>query len=217
MNHLNKKILLFLVLMVMPYLKGFDFPITDKTNVAIFYGDITRSNVEAIVNAANEQLLGGGGVCGAIFAAADRAQLQVECDKYPICPGTNTVRCPTGQARITSSCALAKRGIQYIIHTVGPDCRKIFDKQEQDELLTKTYESALALADQHGITSIAFPFISSSIYAFPKERAARIALETINKYILEHKNMTCLKQVNIVLFIKDDYNLFIKKSFVLKN
>ncbi len=194
------------------FVSGNNVQLTDKTTITICRGDITKAPVEAIVNAANQQLLAGGGVCGAIFAAAGKAQLQTECDKHPIYAGTDAVRCPTGEAKITSGCALTTRGIRYIIHAAGPDCRLIKDEKEQDELLRSTYESILALADHHGITSIALPFISSAIYAFPKERAAHIALETIMEYTMEytfeHKNDTHLKQINFVLFSPDDYELF---------
>lgn len=190
------------------FVSGKNVQLTDKTNLTICRGDITQAPVEAIVNAANQQLLAGGGVCGAIFAAADKAQLQAECDKHPIYAGTDAIRCPTGEAKITSGCALSKRGIRYILHAAGPDCRLIKDEKEQDNLLRSTYENTLTLADQQGITSIAFPFISSAIYAFPKERAARIALETIMEYTFEHKNNTHLRQINFVIFSPDDYELF---------
>ncbi|MCL5874977.1 MAG: macro domain-containing protein [Candidatus Dependentiae bacterium] len=216
-----KKLLIILSLIIFStnasiFVSGKTAQITDKTTITLCSGNITQAQVDAIVNAANESLLAGGGVCGAIFAAAGKAQLQAECDAYPILCGTNMVRCSTGQAKITSSCRLLNKGIKYIIHAVGPDCRTITDEKEQDALLRSTYENALALADHHGITSIAFPFISSAIYAFPKERAARIALETVMQYTLEHKNSTHLKQINFVLFSPDDYELFDETIIIFK-
>lgn len=178
------------------------FKITDKTELIIEQGDITRCAVKSIVNAANPQLLGGAGVCGAIFKAAGWDSLQQQCDQYP---ETNGIRCPVGQARITESCNLKTRGIDYIIHAVGPDCRIIHDEQEQNILLKNTYNNSLILADQHGIASLAFPFISSAIYAFPKKRAALIALDAIRSYA---KKSTGITSIHFVLFSQEDYELF---------
>jgi O-acetyl-ADP-ribose deacetylase (regulator of RNase III) len=144
--------------------------ITDKTALMIEQGDITQSRCECIVNAANAQLQGGGGVCGAIFKAAGWQQLQDACYQFPDYDG---VRCPTGEARITNSFNLQQHGISHIIHAVGPDCRIIKDSLQQDLLLTSAYIQSLLLADKYALSSIAFPFISSAIYAFPKERAAQ--------------------------------------------
>ena len=179
--------------------------ITPKTKLIIEQGDITHSKVKAIVNAANEQLAGGAGVCGAIFKAAGAQQLQTACNKNA---ATNTVRCPTGDAKITSSYALKSRGIDYIIHAVGPDCRIITDETMQDDLLQKTYNNSLVLADQNNINSLAFPFISSAIYAFPKERAAQIAINTIIDYVSLHEETTHIDAIHFVLFSVEDYDLF---------
>lgn len=179
------------------------FKITKNTKLIIAQGDITKCPVESIVNAANEQLLGGAGVCGAIFNAAGWDQLQAACDQYP---AHNTVRCPVGQACITDSFNLKSSGIKYVIHAVGPDCRVIKNTQQQDALLTQSYQNSLILADKNKLKSIAFPFISSAIYAFPKERAANIAL----KAILDHiKNSnTQIDALYFVLFSPADYDLF---------
>ncbi len=185
--------------------KAVIFDITAKTKLIIEQGDITQSNVEAIVNAANKELEGGAGVCGAIFKAAGAQQLQAECNTYSV---DNGVRCPTGEAKITSSCALEDRGINYIIHAVGPDCRVIKDEIKQDNLLHQAYYNALVLADQNKVTSIAFPFISSAIYAFPKQRAAQIALNAIVGYARSHQATTTISAVHFVLFSVEDYDLF---------
>jgi len=186
------------------------FNITPTTHITIEKGDITHCPVDAIVNAANEQLLGGAGVCGAIFNRAGWDSLQAACDKYP---AHSTVRCPVGQARITESFNLKSCGIKYIIHAVGPDCRAIKDKPQQDSLLAQSYKNSLLLAENHNVTSIAFPFISSAIYAFPKERAARIALEAIYEYI--QNSPTQLTSIHFVLFSQDDFDLFCKTMHAL--
>ena len=128
-------------------------------------GDITKLAVDAIVNAANEALRGGGGVDGAIHRAAGPELLQ-EC----IAIGD----CPTGQARITKGYRLPAR---HVIHTVGPIWRG--GGAGEEELLAACYRESLRLAAQHNVASIAFPAISTGIYGFPPERAAPIAVETV--------------------------------------
>lgn len=182
-----------------------------STTISIRMGDITQSSCQAIVNAANEQLLGGAGVCGAIFNAAGWHDLQKACDSYP---AYNTVRCPVGQACITDSFNLKARGIQHIIHAVGPDCRVIKDPKQQDTLLEAAYKNALILADKNNIKSIAFPFISSAIYAFPKERACEIALKVVTEYT--KNGSTSLEKIEFVLLSQADYDLF-NKMFARKD
>lgn len=136
--------------------------------IEIIEGDITTLNVDAVVNAANTSLRGGGGVDGAIHRAAGR-QLLEACEEIG--------GCPTGEARITPGFQLPAR---WVIHTVGP----VWSGGESGEveLLESAYRSSLELARQHGVDSIAFPGISTGVYGFPKERAARIALGTMKTF-----------------------------------
>ena len=138
------------------------------TVIEVIPGDITQLDVDAIVNAANERMLGGGGVDGAIHRAAGQ-QLYEACLAVPeVRPG---VRCPTGQSRITPGFNLKAR---YVIHTVGPVWRG--GGEGEADLLASCYGSALELARQHQIRSIAFPAISCGIYGYPIDQAAAIAV-----------------------------------------
>lgn len=145
----------------------------------IIHQDITKMNTDAIVNAANTRLLEGGGVCGAIFAAAGRKKLQAECDlKAP---------CPVGGAVITKGYALKSK---YVIHAVGPIWQG--GSQNEAKLLAAAYENALKLARDNQCESIAFPLISSGVYGYPKEEALAIAVETIKTFLLENEMMVYL-------------------------
>lgn len=136
--------------------------------------DITRMNVDAIVNAANTELAMGGGVCGAIFRAAGAAQLQAACRRVaPI---------RTGEAAITPSFGLPAR---YVIHAAGP----VYSAQESQhcaQLLRSAYTSSLELAQRHGCESVAFPLISSGIYGYPRREALRVATAAIADFLTAH-------------------------------
>jgi O-acetyl-ADP-ribose deacetylase (regulator of RNase III) len=157
--------------------------------IAVVQADITTLPVGAIVNAANEALLGGGGVDGAIHRAAGPCLLQA-CRMLPeVRPG---VRCPTGEARITPGFELPA---EYVIHTVGPVWRG--GHAREDELLAGCYRASLALAGAQAVASVAFPAISCGVYGFPVERAAQIAVRTIRQWLSEH---TADLEVQLVAF-----------------
>ncbi|MDY0220236.1 MAG: O-acetyl-ADP-ribose deacetylase [Desulfobacterium sp.] len=134
--------------------------------IKIVQGDITKARVDAIVNAANSRMLGGGGVDGAIHRAAGPALLEACKSVKP----ENGIRCPTGEARITTAGNLKAR---YVIHTVGP---KYGIDKNPDRLLAAAYTNSLNLALAHGCESIAFPAISCGVYGYPPQEAARIAI-----------------------------------------
>lgn len=140
-------------------------------SIEIVTTDITRLDVDAIVNAANSSLLGGGGVDGAIHRAAGPALLEA-CRTLPQVQAG--VRCPTGEARLTPGFNLPAR---YVIHTVGPVWRG--GSHDEARLLARCYEQSMALALDHAVQSIAFPAISCGIYGYPPERAAPVALRSL--------------------------------------
>lgn len=141
--------------------------------ITVIQGDITRQQVDAIVNAANQSLLGGGGVDGAIHRAAG-PQLLAECSMLG--------GCPTGKAKITRGYNLPAK---YVIHAVGPRWRG--GNHDEDAFLAGAYRASLELATQHGCASVAFPAISTGIYGFPLERATRIAIREVRDYLNEHE------------------------------
>lgn len=145
----------------------------------IVRNDITAMEVDAIVNAANTGLKSGGGVCGAIFAAAGAEKLQAECDSIG--------GCGVGEAVLTSGYDLPAR---YIIHTPGP----IWQGGQADEarLLHNSYNNSLQLARERGLESVAFPLISAGIYGYPKDQALKIALAAISEFLLEHEMIVYL-------------------------
>ncbi|MEO0556853.1 MAG: O-acetyl-ADP-ribose deacetylase [Bacteroidota bacterium] len=140
----------------------------------VWTGDITTLHVDAIVNAANTSLLGGGGVDGAIHRAAGPKLLEACREIHELRPG---VRCPTGQARITRGVKLPAR---HVIHAVGP--RWHGGEHGEDDALASAYRSSLGLAEAHQLEAIAIPAISTGVYGFPPARAARIAVETIRAW-----------------------------------
>ena len=146
-------------------------------------GDITRLGVDAIVNAANSSLLGGGGVDGAIHRAAG-PELVAECRMFG--------GCPTGEARITRGYHLPAR---HVIHTVGPVWNG--GSRNEDELLASCYRASLALAAQHLLKSVAFPAISTGAYRFPISRATAIAVAEVRRFVAAE---TSLERVLFVCF-----------------
>ena len=149
----------------------FDTKEDDVDTIKIVQGDITTAEVDAIVNAANSRMLGGGGVDGAIHRAAG-PELLAACRKMP---AENGVRCPTGEARITDAGNLKAK---HVIHTVGP--RYGIDRPA-DRLLTSAYQNSLDLAVSHGCRSIAFPAISCGVYGYPLREAAGIAVSVCSR------------------------------------
>lgn len=162
-----------------------------QKHVEIIQDDITGLNVDAIVNAANSSLLGGGGVDGAIHRAAG-PELLAECHTLG--------GCPTGEAKLTRGYRLPAK---YVIHTVGPVWQGGND--DEDALLAACYRNSLMLAAKHGIRSIAFPAISTGIYGFPKRRAARIALNEIIASLTSDKSIT---RVLVVCFSRQDDEIY---------
>lgn len=154
-------------------------------------GDITKLEVDAIANAANARLAGGGGVDGAIHRAGGPA-IMAECREIGFCP--------TGTAVVTTAGRLNAR---YVIHAVGPVYRN--GTQGEPEMLEDAYRACLQLADSHVVTSIAFPSISTGVYGYPIEKAAPIALETVARH-LQHGSS--LERVVFVLFSAADYAVY---------
>ena len=150
-------------------MEQFVFILTPTCTLVVAEGDLTRADVDAIVNAANQRLLGGGGVDGAIHRAAG-PELRAACEAIPeVRPD---VRCPTGEARITPGFRLTAR---HVIHTVGP----VYSRPEKSApLLRAAHRSSLALANAHTLRSVAFPAISCGVYGYPAAEAAAISVAT---------------------------------------
>ena len=151
--------------------------------IKIVKGDITTLAVDAIVNAANQVMLGGGGVDGAIHRAAGY-ELYEACLKVPeVRPG---VRCPTGEARITPGFKLPAK---FVIHTVGPVYRD--GQHDEPEKLANCYRNSLTLAAENGCKSIAFPCISTGVYGYPIENAAKIAVREVREFLTANAIRLC--------------------------
>jgi O-acetyl-ADP-ribose deacetylase (regulator of RNase III) len=160
--------------------------------IEILHTDITKLPVDAIVNAANERMLGGGGVDGAIHRAAGPGLLE-ECRSIPeVHPG---VRCPIGEARITRGHDLPAG---HVIHTVGPVWSD--GQHDEDELLASCYRNSLDLAAKHDLHTIAFPAISTGIYRFPPDRAAGIAVREVVEFLKLHPQ---IQKVTFACFSPD--------------
>ncbi len=162
------------------------------TKIELLKGDITKVAVEAIVNAANESLLGGGGVDGAIHRAAG-PRLLAEC--------ASLGGCKTGQAKITKGYDLPAK---YVIHTVGPVWRGGINKE--DKLLASCYLGSLELVKSKNIKTIAFPSISTGVYGFPIARASGIVFQTVKGFLEKNKN--CLEKIVFVLFSDKDLAVY---------
>ena len=165
--------------------------IVNQKKIIIEIGDITDLDVDVIVNAANSSLLGGGGVDGAIHKRAG-FQLLEECRSLK--------GCPPGEARITKGYNLSA---SYIIHTVGPVYHDGF--HGEDKILASSYRSSLELADQYNLKTIAFPAISTGVYAYPMNKAALISLNTIREFCMGINN---LETIRIVLFKEKYYHIY---------
>jgi O-acetyl-ADP-ribose deacetylase (regulator of RNase III) len=152
-----------------------------RGTLELVQGDITRQDTEAVVNAANQSLLGGGGVDGAIHRAGG-PQILEECKKIG--------GCPTGEARITTGGRLPAK---WVIHTVGPVYRD--GKHREPQLLASAHRNSLALASQRGIKSLAFPSISTGAYGYPMAEAARIGLTTAIDYLKAHPEISLVRFV----------------------
>ncbi len=161
-------------------------------------GDITEEKVDAIVNAANPTLMGGGGVDGAIHSKGG-PQILEECKKirqtlYP-------EGLPFGEAVITTA---GKLPAKYVIHTVGPICSGKWDN-EKEKLLYNAYYNSLKLAKEKGLKTVAFPFISAGAYGCPKDKASQTAIKAVIDFL---KKENSLEEVRFVLFSENDYKIF---------
>jgi O-acetyl-ADP-ribose deacetylase (regulator of RNase III) len=161
-----------------------------QSRMRVLRSDITRLQVDAIVNAANESLLAGGGVCGAIHRAAG-PELEAECRTLG--------GCPTGQARITMGYSLPAK---YVIHAVGPVWH---GGAGEEKLLRSCYRSCLELAEEQQLKSLAFPCISTGIFGYPKEQACAAAVATVAEWLCEHQHPA---EVTFCCFGEDDEELY---------
>ena len=163
--------------------------------LVLLLGDITLQDADAIVNAANSGLMGGGGVDGAIHRAGG-VQILVECKAIRSARG----ECPTGEAVITSG---GKLNARHVIHAVGPVwCG---GSAQEDRLLRNAYYNSLRLAVEHNLRTVAFPSISTGIYGFPVERASRIAFTTVAEFVRTHPQ---LQEVRFIVFSQNDFDVY---------
>jgi O-acetyl-ADP-ribose deacetylase (regulator of RNase III) len=162
-----------------------------NTRMKVLVGDITKLPVDAVVNAANEAMCGGGGVDGAIHRAAGLELLQ-EC--------LTVGGCPQGEARLTKGYRLPA---QHIIHTVGPVWEG--GGYGEPEVLTSAYRSSLVLAEQVGAQTVAFPCISTGVYGYPKPEACEVAVTTVSRWLTEHETP---REVTFCCFAEEDAALY---------
>jgi O-acetyl-ADP-ribose deacetylase (regulator of RNase III) len=165
--------------------------------IKLIQGDITKLEVDAIVNAANSSLLGGGGVDGAIHRAGG-SQILEECKSIRNRQG----RCKTGDAVVTSGGRLKAK---FVIHTVGPVWKNGNDSE--DQLLTNAYHNSLKRAVENNCITIAFPNISTGVYGFPKERAANIAIQTVKNFLTTNNQ---IHEVIFCCFDEENVNIYNK-------
>ncbi|WP_312698529.1 MULTISPECIES: O-acetyl-ADP-ribose deacetylase [Sphingobacterium] len=168
-----------------------------RDKIKLELGDITKCQEDAIVNAANTSLLGGGGVDGAIHRAAGPTLVE-ECQKIRNRQGG----CKTGEAVITHAGNLP---CKFVIHAVGPVWKD--GNHKEDELLYNAYHNSLVLASANNLKSIAFPNISTGIYGFPKERAAKKAIQAVKDYLSEDESIA---EVKFICFDEENYNIYKK-------
>ncbi|MTK13834.1 MAG: O-acetyl-ADP-ribose deacetylase, partial [Clostridiaceae bacterium] len=165
---------------------------SEENRICLIKGDITKLDADAIVNAANSSLLGGGGVDGAIHKAGGK-QILEECISIRNKQG----RCKPGEAVITTGGLMKAK---YVIHTVGPVWNG--GNNDEDKLLSNCYINSLKLTKENNIKTLAFPNISTGIYRFPKERAAEIAVKSVKNYLSEN---TSIEKVIFVCFNEENY------------
>lgn len=163
--------------------------------IELIQGDITNIEVDAIVNAANNSLLGGGGVDGAIHRRGG-PEILAACQRIRARQGG----CPTGEAVITTAGQLPAR---YVIHTVGPVWKG--GHQNEEKLLRSCYLNSLRLAEENGVKSIAFPNISTGVYGYPKAAAARTAITAVQEYLA---GATAIERVIFICFDAENYDLY---------
>lgn len=163
--------------------------------LSLIQGDITQQDTEAIVNAANSGLLGGGGVDGAIHRAGGPIILQ-ECKAIRAKQG----QCPTGEAVLTTGGNLKAR---FVVHAVGPVWQG--GASDEDALLRNAYWNSLRLAVENNIRTIAFPSISTGVYGFPIERASRIAFETVKMFVQKYQS---IQEVRFIVFSRNDFDIY---------
>lgn len=161
------------------------------TKINVKKGDITEEKVDVIVNAANNTLLGGGGVDGAIHRKGGRIILE-QCKKIG--------GCPTGEARITTAGNLPSK---YVIHTVGPIYRG--GEMGEDRLLYNAYYNSLKLASEYNLKTISFPSISTGAYGYPIEEAVEIVLKAIKDFLNDNE---VIEEINFILFSEDNFRIY---------